>query len=127
MQQQPPATARADPDRREQERAERMARLRQEIEAEEQGVTVAASTTTVAPTKKDKKKKKRQEDDDDDEETAAMRQIMGLTSFGSTKQTAVPDNDTTLARGAMAQKKGRKYRQYMNRAGGFNRPLDQMD
>jgi U4/U6.U5 small nuclear ribonucleoproteins len=97
-----------------------------EVLAEEQGVTVAASSTaaTAAPAKKDKKKKKR---DDDDEETAAMRRIMGLSSFGSTKQTAVSDNNTTFARGAMAQKKGRKYRQYMNRAGGFNRPLDQMD
>ncbi|XP_055337585.1 U4/U6.U5 small nuclear ribonucleoprotein 27 kDa protein-like [Paramacrobiotus metropolitanus] len=55
---------------------------------------------------------------DDDEE--AMVAMMGFTSFDSTKGKKVEGNDTGMA--AVAVK--RKYRQYMNRRGGFNRPLD---
>lgn len=46
--------------------------------------------------------------------------IMGFSSFNTTKGKKVPGNDV----GAIHVVKKRKYRQYMNRTGGFNRPLD---
>ena len=51
---------------------------------------------------------------------------MGFGGFGTTKGKAVEDNQSSAARGASSKNKGRKYRQYMNRKGGFNRPLDKM-
>ena len=57
-----------------------------------------------------------------DEDEAMMLQMMGFSSagFGSTKGKHVDGNvDPTLA----ANKKKRRYRQYMNRKGGFNRNL----
>ena len=58
--------------------------------------------------------------DDDDREKAAMARLMGFSSFRSTKNTKVPGNDKNygVRKGQMAV-----YRQYMNRIGGFNRPL----
>ena len=41
-------------------------------------------------------------------------------AFASTKGQHVPGNDV----GAVRVKTHREYRQYMNRRGGFNRPLD---
>lgn len=49
-----------------------------------------------------------------------MMAIMGFSSFNTTKGKKVPGNDV----GAIHVVKKRKYRQYMNRTGGFNRPLD---
>ena len=59
-------------------------------------------------------------DDDDDDEEAAMAKVMGFSNFRSTKNTKVPGNDKNygIRKGQMAV-----YRQYMNRIGGFNRPL----
>jgi U4/U6.U5 tri-snRNP-associated protein 3 len=48
-----------------------------------------------------------------------MRQ-MGFSGFDTTKGKKVEDN----VQGAAKVNKPRKYRQYMNRKGGFNRPLD---
>jgi U4/U6.U5 tri-snRNP-associated protein 3 len=59
-------------------------------------------------------------------EDEQMMMLMGFGGFGSTKGQKVEDNHTGAAKGATASKKERKYRQYMNRKGGFNRPLDQM-
>ena len=56
-----------------------------------------------------------------------MRKLMGIGSFGSTKGEAVEDNQSTAARGGAAKNKARKYRQYMNRKSGFNRPLQKMN
>lgn len=55
--------------------------------------------------------------EDDIEE--AMRRSMGFSRFRSTKNTKVPGNN---AYGVRKEKKT-EYRQYMNRQGGFNRPL----
>ena len=74
-------------------------------------------------------------DDDDDEEeeehseeddtAKAMEELFGITNFGSTKNTKVTTNHTSAAMGTIAKHlKPRKYRQYMNRKNGFNRPLD---
>ena len=61
---------------------------------------------------------------DEDEQ---MQRLLGFSGFSSTKGTEVEDNKTTAAKGASTKNKARKYRQYMNRKGGFNRPLDKMD
>ena len=77
-----------------------------------------------------------------------MMKILGFGGFGSTKGKQVESNTTGAAVGASLkvyavfssailstiidisysylQHKGRKYRQYMNRKGGFNRPLNKM-
>jgi U4/U6.U5 tri-snRNP-associated protein 3 len=57
-------------------------------------------------------------EDEDDE--AAMRRVMGFGMFKTTKNTKVPGNDKNYA---VSKNKTIEYRQYMNRKGGFNRPL----
>ncbi|TFY63758.1 hypothetical protein EVJ58_g3054 [Rhodofomes roseus] len=56
---------------------------------------------------------------DDD---AAMMGLMGLAGFGTTKGKHVDGNQE----GAVEVKRVRTWRQYMNRRGGFNRPLDKI-
>ena len=60
------------------------------------------------------------------DEEEAMMKLMGIQGFGSTKGEAVEDNQSSAARGTAAKNKARKYRQYMNRKNGFNRPLEKM-
>ena len=58
----------------------------------------------------------------DDEAIAAA---LGFTSFGSTKGSAIEDNQVGPARGAVAKGVPKKvYRQYMHRATGFAHALD---
>ncbi|KAK2764958.1 hypothetical protein FQN54_008657 [Arachnomyces sp. PD_36] len=57
--------------------------------------------------------------EDDDSIEAEMRKAMGFSSFRSTQNTKVPGNQIYGAR----KEKKTQYRQYMNRTGGFNRPL----
>lgn len=59
-------------------------------------------------------------DQDEDSDEVRMRRMMGFGSFRSTKNTKVPGNDKL---GAVRKDKTTEYRQYMNRTGGFNRPL----
>ncbi|CCI46647.1 unnamed protein product [Albugo candida] len=61
-------------------------------------------------------------DDIPDEEQ--LRLLFGFNGFDSTKGKIVQDNLTTAATGACRKDTKREYRQYMNRLGGFNRPLD---
>lgn len=63
-------------------------------------------------------------DEDDDIEVmddgmGDMAAMMGFGGFGSTKNTKVIGNNV----GAIRKEKKTEYRQYMNRVGGFNRPL----
>jgi U4/U6.U5 tri-snRNP-associated protein 3 len=69
------------------------------------------------------------EDADEEEggEEEQIRMMLGFGGFGTTKGKVVADNQHSAARGAASKNKGRKYRQYMNRKGGFNRPLDKMN
>ncbi|KAL9098542.1 MAG: hypothetical protein Q9187_009641 [Circinaria calcarea] len=60
-----------------------------------------------------------QEKEDSDPEVAQMRAMMGFAGFKTTKNTKVPGNNV----GAVRKEKKTEYRQYMNRVGGFNRPL----
>ncbi|OQU97421.1 hypothetical protein CLAIMM_03353 [Cladophialophora immunda] len=56
---------------------------------------------------------------DEDDEDALLRKMMGFTMFKSTQNTKVPGNQIYGVR----KEKKTTYRQYMNRVGGFNRPL----
>jgi U4/U6.U5 tri-snRNP-associated protein 3 len=56
---------------------------------------------------------------EEDDGLAAMQAMMGFGGFGTTKQKKVPGNDVSAVR----KEKKTEYRQYMNRVGGFNRPL----
>lgn len=62
------------------------------------------------------------EDDDldvEDDGMGDMAAMMGFGGFGSTKGKKVVGNNV----GAVSKEKKTEYRQYMNRQGGFNRPL----
>ena len=54
------------------------------------------------------------------DEEIEMMKIMGISSFDTTKNKKVKGND----HGEVHVSVKRRYRQYMNRKGGFNRPLD---
>jgi U4/U6.U5 tri-snRNP-associated protein 3 len=58
-------------------------------------------------------------EDEEDEADKLMKRLMGFTSFKSTQNTKVPGNNIYGVR----KEKKTEYRQYMNRVGGFNRPL----
>ena len=123
-----------------------MARLRSENEAEErghsittsssaaaavdrEGVTGAADNKHISIPKQTKVKATNNDNDNssDNDEEEDMMQLMGFGGFGSTKGKAVTDNQVGASVGTVSKNKGRKYRQYMNRKGGFNRPLDKMN
>lgn len=57
---------------------------------------------------------------DGEDEEATMARVMGFKDFRTTKDTKVPGNDKNYA---VFKVKKAEYRQYMNRVGGFNRPL----
>ena len=61
---------------------------------------------------------------EDDSEEAQKARLIGFGGFGSTKGKEVADNQHGAARGAVKKNQNRSYRQYMNRRGGFNRPLE---
>lgn len=72
--------------------------------------------------KKNKPEEESLEDDDivvEDDGMAAMQAMMGFGGFGTTQQKKVAGNDVYAVR----KEKKTQYRQYMNRVGGFNRPL----
>ena len=58
-------------------------------------------------------------DEGQDDDLAAMQALMGFGDFGSTKGKYVAGNRA----GGVRKEKKTEYRQYMNRQGGFNRPL----
>jgi len=53
--------------------------------------------------------------------------MMGFSGFGTTKGQQVECNQNSSAVGTVSKHKKRVYRQYMNRRGGFNRPLQKMN
>ncbi|OCF34436.1 hypothetical protein I317_03510 [Kwoniella heveanensis CBS 569] len=67
-------------------------------------------------------KEEPKEEVDENDPEAAMASMMGFGGFGTTKGKAVEAN----ADGAVKVNKQRTWRQYMNRRGGFNRPLDKV-
>lgn len=116
-------------------RRARMARLRAEIDEEEKQLTAVMEKHSEGEMDSLRHKRPKEciievnpeelEDLDEDEQ---MKVLLGFGGeFGSTKGQKVEENHTTSARGAAKKNKARKYRQYMNRKNGFNRPLDKMD
>ena len=111
-----------------------MTRLREENEREEREL---AATVDAAQQQEEQKSAGPQEtiievdakelEGMDEQEQMMALLGFGADGFGSTKGQKVKDNHEGLARGAAAKHKARKYRQYMNRKNGFNRPLDKMD
>lgn len=65
-----------------------------------------------------------EEVDDADAEMAAMAAMGFPTGFASTAGEEV--KDARCKAEGISKKEQRKYRQYMNRRGGFNRPLDEV-
>lgn len=59
-------------------------------------------------------------DGTEDELEAQMKRVIGFSKFRTTKNTKVPGNDKNYG---VRKEKKTEYRQYMNRVGGFNRPL----
>ena len=57
---------------------------------------------------------------DDDKDLLEVQKIMGFAGFKSTRNRKVPGNSKNFA---VKKQKETQYRQYMNRVGGFNRPL----
>lgn len=92
--------------------------------AEEPASTQKKRKPTAADFMGDVMDEDEEEDDvvEDDEGMAAMQAMMGFGGFGTTKQKKVLGNDV----GAVRKEKKTEYRQYMNRVGGFNRPLDEL-
>ncbi|KAH9483982.1 U4/U6.U5 small nuclear ribonucleoprotein 27 kDa protein [Psilocybe cubensis] len=64
--------------------------------------------------------------DNANDDEAAMMAMMGVTGFGSTKSNVQGKHVAGNQEGAVNIKKERTWRQYMNRRGGFNRPLDKI-
>lgn len=62
---------------------------------------------------------KKEDQEESDPELRQMQEMMGFAGFRSTKNTKVPGNRIYAVR----KEKKTEYRQYMNRMGGFNRPL----
>lgn len=56
---------------------------------------------------------------DEDSEDALLRKMMGFSTFKTTQNKKIPGNNVSGVR----KEKSTQYRQYMNRTGGFNRPL----
>lgn len=121
--------------RQEDERKARMARLRMENEEEERRLAVHTSKEEEEEAERQRRPEPtkdfltvQEEDLDGLDEEEQMKMLLGFSGgFGSTSGNKVEDNQNSAASGAAAKNKARKYRQYMNRKNGFNRPLDKMD
>ncbi|CAI5717000.1 unnamed protein product [Peronospora destructor] len=82
----------------------------------------ASETTRVGEPKVEPKEKPNAMSHLSEEEQ--MRLLLGFGDFDSSKGKVVEENRTSAAVGTVRRDTKREYRQYMNRRGGFNRPLD---
>jgi len=109
-----------------------MIRLRAENEEEEHQMTALTNPGGVGSTASGNPSAKEAIIEVDDEELEGldeeeqMQKLLGFGGFDTTKGKKIQDNHDSLAKGSAAKNKARKYRQYMNRKGGFNKPLDKM-
>jgi U4/U6.U5 tri-snRNP-associated protein 3 len=110
------------------DRAERMRRLRQEMQQEDEDLAALDQVVEEEPNKKPQESiiEVKPEDLEGLDEEEQMKKLLGFGGFGSTKGESVEDNQSSAARGVATKNKARKYRQYMNRKNGFNRPLEKM-
>lgn len=110
-----------------------MARLRQEMKDEDMELAAALDESIKKKEEEAKPKpqetiiKVNEEELEGLDQEEQMQLLMGIGGFGTTKGKEVKDNKSSAARGVAAKNKARKYRQYMNRKNGFNRPLEKMD
>jgi U4/U6.U5 tri-snRNP-associated protein 3 len=117
------------------EREERMARLRQQLKEDDDDLAAMDQggggggdfAGQTHPKPQEEIIKVNQEELEGMDEDEQMKRLLGFDGFGSTKGKAVEDNHASAARGVAAKNKARKYRQYMNRKNGFNRPLEKMN
>ncbi len=136
-------------ERLDMDRRQRMARLRAENEAEEKKMAAVDQAAKIrgeggeyydepihrggsgTSSKKHESKERiiqvNEEDLEGLDEEEQMQKLFGFGGFASTKGKSVEDNQNSASKGVAAKNKARKYRQYMNRKGGFNRPLDKMN
>merc|ERR1719458_1155406 len=125
----------------EEQRKIKMARLRAENEAEERKMAaldeaIKRNESDQLSGKKYLKKRKSGRnliiEVNEDElkclnEMEQMEHLLGFAGrFSSTSGKMVDDNQRSASKGIASKNKARKYRQYMNRKGGFNRPLQKM-
>jgi len=111
---------RGDRDER-RERGERFPRRSRSPEQRDRFRAAPGSTGPARPLLEEKKKKFTAEDfAGKSEEEIEMMKLMGFGGFETSKGKKIDGNDV----GAVHVKLKRTYRQYMNRRGGFNRPLD---
>jgi hypothetical protein len=114
------------------ERAQRMARLRKEMKEEDRELAALDNgkdqhtSIKQAPRPQEAIIEVKPEELEGLDEEEQMRKLLGFEGFGSTKGESVEDNQSSAARGVAGKHKARKYRQYMNRKSGFNRPLEEM-
>tara|TARA_B100000519_G_C14225834_1_gene429955 strand:+ start:768 stop:1034 length:267 start_codon:yes stop_codon:yes gene_type:complete len=73
------------------------------------------------PEVKEKEVAENDNDDDDDDEATQMAKLMGFSGFDTTHQKQVKDPKANVS--GVFKKTKREARQYMNRPGGFNKPL----
>eukprot|EP00525_Craspedostauros_australis_P009123 CAMPEP_0198123088 /NCGR_PEP_ID=MMETSP1442-20131203/36631_1 /TAXON_ID= /ORGANISM="Craspedostauros australis, Strain CCMP3328" /LENGTH=168 /DNA_ID=CAMNT_0043782241 /DNA_START=92 /DNA_END=598 /DNA_ORIENTATION=+ len=120
------------------DRKARMARLRREMQDEDQRLAELEERQHEQAQKKIEEMNRpkpteniiqvNQDEIEGLDEEEQMRRLLGFSGgFGSTNGEAVADNQNSAARGVSSKTKARKYRQYMNRKGGFNRALEKMD
>ncbi len=105
-----------------------MARLRAENEEEEAQLAKLDEPKQPNMQPKEHFIEVNQEELEGLDEEEQMKRLLGFSGgFATTKGEEVEDNAKSAAKGAAGKNKARKYRQYMNRKGGFNRPLDKMN
>ena len=123
-----PSSPDEEKERLERDRRSRMARLRAENEQEEKRLAALDKVEVdTAPKPKQEFVQVHAAELEGLDEEEQMRRLLGFSGgFTTTKGEKVEDNAKSAARGAASKNKARKYRQYMNRKGGFNRPLDKM-
>mgnify|MGYP000439002831 FL=1 len=80
--------------------------------------SAAPGTNTSAAALKDQAEPERELTPEEE-----MARVMGFAGFASTHGKQVESNVTSAARGASYKVPERKFRQYMNRRDGFNRPI----
>ncbi|KIJ16886.1 hypothetical protein PAXINDRAFT_162503 [Paxillus involutus ATCC 200175] len=95
---------------------------RREHDAPERGTPRDKDARGKEPARPDAASEEGEEMDLTNGDDEAMMAAMGLVGFGSTKGKHVEGNQE----GTINIKKSRTWRQYMNRRGGFNRPLDKI-
>ena len=88
---------------------------------EPSGIQRPLSHSPPHTTSKRKRIRRDNLDDVDCESNTHIEKMMGFSSFNTTKGKMVPGNQSV---GAVHVVKKQRCRQYMNRKGGFNRPLD---